>query len=125
MKYLAALAAIVLPATAQAVSQNAAEGDVVYECQITESCNPGGCKPLDPARQVTLTKTEGSSKGVVHADGTDHEVMVIPSLGAQEFLQIQSGGTIGYTVKSDTGHLEVRATGGQQRNERGVCTSTN
>ncbi|WP_170398900.1 hypothetical protein [Ruegeria arenilitoris] len=125
MKYLAALAAIALPATAQAVSQNPAEGDVVYECQITESCNPGGCKPIDPAHQVTLKKLEGQSKGLLLAEGQEHEVLVYPSLGAQEFLHIDGTTSVGYTIKSDTGQLEVRATVGQQRNDRGACQSLN
>ncbi|MEW2916267.1 hypothetical protein AB1A64_04270 [Ruegeria sp. ANG10] len=125
MKYLAALAAIVLPATAQAVSQAPAQGEFVYECQITETCNPGGCNPLEPARQVALKQIEGQSKGLLLAEGQEHEVLVIPSLGAQEFLQILSYGSVGYTVNSETGHLEVRASGGQQRNERGVCTLKN
>ncbi|WP_170324932.1 hypothetical protein [Ruegeria arenilitoris] len=125
MKYLAALAAIVLPATAQAVSQNPAEGEVVFECQITESCKSGGCKPIGSVRQVTLKKIDGQSKGLLVAEGQEHEVLVYPSLGAQEFLQIKDNGSVGYTIKSDTGHLEVRASGGQQRNDRGVCKTLN
>lgn len=125
MKNLAALAAIVLPATAQAVSQNPAEGEVVYECQITESCKSSGCAPLGSAIQVTLKKIEGQSKGLLIAEGQEHEVLVYPSLGAQEFLQVLAGGSVGYTVKSDTGQLEVRASGGQQRNDRGTCKIAN
>ena len=124
MKYLAALAAIVLPATAQAAKQDPAQGEFVYECQITETCKASGCTPLDPAQQVTLKRVDGQSKGVLLADGQEHEVLVYPSLGAQEFLQILNGGSVGYTVQSDSGKLAVRASGAIPRNERGTCSTS-
>ena len=121
MKYLAALAAIVLPATAQAVSQDTTQSEFVYECQITESCKANGCTPLETAKQIKLTWGEYQSKGVLLIDGQDQEVLVLPGLGTQEFLQILTQGTVGYTVNSDTGELAVRASGAQQWNERGIC----
>ncbi len=125
MKYLAALAAVVLPVSAQAVSQAPTHGEIVYECQITETCKSNGCAPIQPIRQIALKKIEGQSKGILLVDGQEHQVHVYPSLGAQEFLQILSGGSVGYTIKTDTGNLEIRASGGQQRNERGTCKTPN
>ncbi|WP_170760697.1 hypothetical protein [Ruegeria lacuscaerulensis] len=122
MKYLAALAAVVLPAAAQAVTQTPAQGEFVYECQITETCKASGCTPLDPVQLVTLKRVDGQSKGVLVVDGQEHEVLVYPSLGAQEFLQVLTGGSVGYTVDSDSGELAIRASGAKQRNERGTCS---
>jgi len=121
---LAALAAIAMPASALAVSQAQTEGEFVYECQITETCKTSGCTPINPARQVTLKRVEGQSKGVVLSDGHAHEAHVFRGLGAQEFLQITAKGSIGYTVKNGSGKLAIRATGGQQKHERGVCLIT-
>jgi len=125
MKYLAALAAIALPIAAQAVTQAPAEGEIVYECQINESCKSNGCKPVTPVQDVKLIRVEGRSTGTVQADDENHEVHVFRGVGTYEFLQILSGGSVGYTVHNETGKLSVRASGGINRHDRGICNISN
>lgn len=121
MKHLAALAALILPAAAQATTQKTPGAEFVYECQIEEVCKSGKCSPLATPTKITLKRIEGESKGTVSVDGEVTEVHVFKGLGANEFLQLTKGGSIGYTVNNTSGALAIRATGANSRNERGTC----
>ncbi|WP_170424804.1 hypothetical protein [Ruegeria arenilitoris] len=121
MKYLAALAALILPAAAQATTQKTPGAEFVYECQIEEICKSGKCSPLATPTKITLKRIEGQSKGTVTINGEEAELHVFKGLGANEFLQLANGGSIGYTVNNTSGSLAIRATGANSRNERGTC----
>ncbi|MCG7518274.1 hypothetical protein [Ruegeria sp. Ofav3-42] len=121
MKYLAALAALILPAAAQATTQKTPGAEFVYECQIEEICKSTKCTPTGTPKKISLKRIEGESKGTVSVDGEVVEVHVFKGLGAHEFLQITSGGSVGYTVNSKSGSLAIRATGANAHHERGTC----
>ncbi|MBO9445050.1 hypothetical protein [Ruegeria sp. R14_0] len=121
MKYLAALAALILPAAAQATTQKTPGAEYVYECQIEEICKSGKCSPLTTPTKITLKRIEGESKGTVTINGEVSELHVFKGLGAHEFLQLAQGGSVGYTVDATSGSLAIRATGANSRNERGTC----
>ncbi|WP_170413267.1 hypothetical protein [Ruegeria atlantica] len=121
MKYLAALAALILPAVAQATTQKTPGAEFVYECQIEEVCKSGKCNPAGTSQTITLKRIEGESKGTLTIDGEAAELLVYKGLGAHEFMQITGGGSVGYTVNDENGVLAIRATGANSRNERGTC----
>ncbi|RBW55983.1 hypothetical protein [Ruegeria sp. A3M17] len=121
MKYLAALAALLLPAVVQATTQNTPGAEFVYECQIEEICKSGKCTPAGTPKKIMLKRVEGASKGTLSVDGDVAELHVFKGLGSYEFLQITNGGSVGYTI-DESGTLAIRATGANSRNERGTCT---
>lgn len=121
MKHMAALAAITLPVLAQAETLSPPKGEIVFECQISEECGAGGCKAIEPPYQATINWDQGAKKGLLMDKGEEHEVLVFPGLGTHEFLLIGKTGTVGFTIKEDTGAVAVRASGGMVRNERGQC----
>ena len=121
MKYLAALAAITLPLSAQAEVLSPPKGEVIYTCQMTEECSTGGCKPMASPHLATITWEQGAPKGMIADKGEEYEVLVFPGLGTHEFMRLMKGGSVGFTVNDETGAVAVRSSGAHVRNERGTC----
>lgn len=124
MKYLAALAACLIPCVSLAAQNPPVGTQITYDCNITDLCKSGGCSPMPNPYKVSMQRIEGESKGtLVNKDGT-HEAMAFPGEGTQEFLLIQGTKTLGYTINNDSGEVQIRETGGNAHQERGSCVIT-
>ncbi len=107
-----------LPFTA--LAQQADE--VTYACRIDENCSAGICKPNSPPFEFKVIHNLNSRTGLIKLGDREAETIHVGGMGSEDFMQLGDDSSVGFSIRTDGGDLEVRAHGPAGSTlEKGTC----